>query len=235
LLKWIKPRGTAPLQKLSDLSVRSKADTEPGNKPQTHLPDIPGLDTGLGLKRVLGKKDFYLTMLKKYVENQGQAPAQISRSLDAGDHKTAERLAHTAKGVSGNIGAMQLQELAADLEKAIREGLPREEIGAALDAFAEGHGKLITVLTDIFPAIEVRQDAGQVDGAKAAQVSQKMIELLANGDSESVDFLDAEFDTLRGIMGTDHFGPFERAVKQCDFEKARELIKPHAERFNNQQ
>jgi two-component system, sensor histidine kinase and response regulator len=234
LRKWIKPRGASPLQELPESAVRDKAYAQSGNKPQEDLPDIPGLDTGLGLKRVMGKKAFYLDMLKKYVANQGQAPAQISRSLDAGDYGTAERLAHTAKGVSGNIGAVQLQELAAALEKAIRDGLPRDRSKAALATFAEAHGKMIAGLTDAFPAVSVRQDAGQVDEAKAAAVCVKMAEMLANADSEAADLLEAEGDALRGILGTDQFGPFEHAVRQYDFEKALELIKLQVERFNKQ-
>ncbi len=46
----------------------------------------------------MGKKAFYLEMLKKYIDNQGQAPAQIRQSLDLEDYETAERMAHTAKG-----------------------------------------------------------------------------------------------------------------------------------------
>ncbi|MCK9390710.1 MAG: Hpt domain-containing protein [Syntrophales bacterium] len=169
-------------------------------------------------------------MLRKYIENQGEAPAQIRRSLDGGDYKTAERLAHTAKGVSGNIGATQLQELSATVEKAIREGLPREEIVRMHDAFAEAHGKLIAYLTAVFPAASIPEEAGKVDEAKAAEVCEKMTELLANDDSEAADYLTTESDALRSILGTDHFGPFDHAVKQYDFEKALELIQAQAER-----
>ncbi|MBI5589712.1 MAG: Hpt domain-containing protein [Deltaproteobacteria bacterium] len=205
--------------------------TKPVNQ-EEELPEIPGLDTGLGLKRVMGKKSFYLDMLKKYIDNQGQAPEQIRRSLDADDSGTAERLAHTAKGVSGNIGASELQELAAGLEKAIRDGAPGEEIGARLDAFAAAHGRLIAGLTAAFPAAAVREEIGRVDEAKAAAVCEKMLELLANDDSEAVDYLDTEKNALRDILGPEHFGPFAHAVKQYDFEMALELIRPQAERFN---
>ncbi|MCK9390711.1 MAG: response regulator [Syntrophales bacterium] len=60
LLKWIRPRGTAPLQELSDSSVRGKVDVKSGHIPQDDLPDIPGLDASLGLKRVMGKRPFIL-------------------------------------------------------------------------------------------------------------------------------------------------------------------------------
>jgi two-component system sensor histidine kinase/response regulator len=230
LLKWLKPRKTEEVQETTAMPLKETETKKVEQKPakpakQDDLPKIPGLDTKLGLKRVMGKKPFYVEMLRKYIDNQGQAPAQIRQSLDADDYATAERQAHTAKGVSGNIGATDLQGMAAALEKAIREKSLREEIGALLDAFGTAHGKLIAGLTVAFPAAAVREDVGAVDEAKAAEVCKKMMELLANDDSEAVDYFDMEKHSLRQIMGTDNFGPFENAVKQYDFAQALELLK----------
>jgi two-component system sensor histidine kinase/response regulator len=228
LVKWMKPRKMEEVRETAETPpVETQKETkkeEAKPAPQDDLPEIPGLDTGLGLKRVMGKKAFYLEMLKKYIDNQGEAPVQIRQSLDAGDFATAERLAHTAKGVSGNIGATQVQALAATLEKAIREKMPREEIGEALEAFAMAHGKLVTPLKEAFPAAAVVKEVAPVDAAKAAEVFEKMREFLANDDSEAGDYLDAEIAALRSILGAEHFGPFERAVKQYDFAQALELL-----------
>jgi len=234
LLKWVKPRRIeeAPETTATPVKEAAAATEKPAPPRQDDLPDITGLDAKLGLKRVMGKKAFYLDMLKKYIENQGQAPAQIRQSLVEDDYATAERQAHTAKGVSGNIGATQLQGLAAALEKAIREKAPREEIGTMLETFGAEHGKLIAGLTEAFPVAAAPEAADEVDKAKAAEVFEKMMELLTNDDSEAVDYLDAESDSLRAIMGTGRFAPFESAIKQYDFEKALGVFKPQAERFN---
>ncbi|MEW6505884.1 MAG: Hpt domain-containing protein, partial [Chloroflexota bacterium] len=230
LLKWINPR---MIQKVPETAVVPHP-IEPGVKKektpeqQDDLPEIPGLDTDLGLKRVMGKKAFYLDMLRKYVDNQLDAPLQIRRSLDTEDYKTAERLAHTAKGVSGNIGATILQEIAATLEKAIREQLPKAEIAAILETFGTEHGMLIAGLQKAFPAVDIREETVEVDEAQSAIVYEKMIELLTNDDSEAVDYLGSEYDALRSMLGAKHFIPFESAIKQYDFENALELLKPHA-------
>jgi len=234
LLKWVKPRQIEEVQETIGMPLMETVKEEPTSAKQDDLPDIPGLDTRLGLKRVMGNKTFYLDMLKKYVDNQGQAPAQIRQSLDSGDYRTAERLVHTVKGVSGNIGASRLQELVADLEKAILGGLPSAEVGAIFETFAAVHGKLIASLMEAFPAVVVREKAGKVDELKSAAVCEKMMELLAKGDSEAVDYLETKNDALYDILGTEHFGPFEHAVKQYDFEKALEWINLQAKRFNKQ-
>jgi two-component system sensor histidine kinase/response regulator len=226
LLKWVKPHQSEEAKET--IATPLKKTKKPRPTKQDYLPEIPGLDTSLGLKRVMGKKAFYIDMLRKYIDNQGDAPALIRRSLDADDYATAERQAHTAKGVSGNIGATELQGMAAALEKAIREKSPREEIGALLETFGVEHGQLIAGLTEAFPAAAVREDFGKVDEAKSAEVCKKMMELLANDDSEAADYLEAEKDALRHILGKEHFGPFEQAIQQYDFAQALELLKSRA-------
>jgi two-component system sensor histidine kinase/response regulator len=225
LLKWVKPRKIEEVQETAATPPAEATKEELKPAKQDGLPEIPGLDTKLGLKRVMGKKRFYVDMLKKYIGNQGQAPAQIRQSLDSDDYATAERQAHTAKGVSGNIGATELQGMAAALEKAIREKSPREEIGALLATFGAAHGKLMAGLTEAFPsAVAPEETATAVDEAKAKEVCGKMREFLTNDDGEAADYLEAEKDALRYIMGTDHFGPFAQAIGQYDFSQALALL-----------
>ncbi|MBI3673946.1 MAG: response regulator, partial [Rhizobiales bacterium] len=96
LLKWIKPRQSL-MASLAEKPVATGSDEG--------LPTIEGLDVELGLQRVLGKKPVYLNMLRKYASNQQDTPLELRAALDAGDLATAERIAHTAKAVNGNIGA----------------------------------------------------------------------------------------------------------------------------------
>ena len=225
LLKWVKPRQIEEVQETTAATPVETTEEATKQAKEDGLSDIPGLDTKLGLKRVMGKKPFYLEMLKKYIENQGQAPVQIRQSLDTDDYATAERQAHTAKGVSGNIGATALQGMAAALEKAIKEKLPREEIETMLATFGAAHGQLLAGLTEAFPVEVVAEEtATAVDEAKTKEVCEKMREFLTNDDGEAVDYLEAEKDALRYIMGTDHFGPFAQSIGQYDFSQALELL-----------
>jgi PAS domain S-box-containing protein len=240
LVKWIKPKqaglgqesvaaSVEPSVGVSSAAAAPQAAAPAKEKSPDELPVIPGLDTALGLKRVMGKKPFYLDMLKKYVENQGDAPMQIRRSLEDGDDATAERLAHTAKGVSGNIGATRIQELAGHVEKAIKE----REGGAAIERlivpFAEAHGKLMAGLREAFPAPDAGGEdvggASQLNREQAAAAARKLTGLLENDDSESVDFIDEAGDLLCGLLGVSPFRAIEKAVKDYDFEKALELLK----------
>jgi two-component system, sensor histidine kinase and response regulator len=225
LLKWLSPRQTGRVQKITQKTSADVIIEEFSEKKRDGLPDIAGLDTGSALKRMRGRKAFYLDMLRKFIGNQQDAPLQIRRALETDDRTTAERLAHTAKGVSGNIGAVELQMMAADLEKAIRENQSPADIEAKLVPYAEAQAKFITLLTEALPAPTETVDRSPVDVAKALEVCRKLADLLANDDSEAVKILKEEQGLLRGFLGKNHFGSFENAVNQFDFAKALEILK----------
>ncbi|MFA5181549.1 MAG: response regulator [Syntrophales bacterium] len=238
LRKWVKPRQAGQVPAVTTgprTDAKEKAPEEAKTEKKDDLPDIPGLDAAQGLKRVLGKKDFYFKVLGMFIANQGEAPVQIRQRLDAGDYGTAERLAHTAKGVSGNIGAVDLQELAAKVEKAIKNGESREAIEGLLVPFAEAHALLISRLRDILPGQESGAKTGgmvaQVDREQGIAACKKLAELLANDDSEAVDLLDERSELLSGILGADQFISIEKALKDYDFEMALELLRRQAEKI----
>jgi HPt (histidine-containing phosphotransfer) domain-containing protein len=104
------------------------------------------LDTTLGLSRMMGKKSLYLAMLRRYLAGQRSVAAEMRQALAAGDRPTAERLAHTTKAVSGNIGATLVQNRAATLEAAIRGDRGPLDIAQLLDELEAPLGELLDAL-----------------------------------------------------------------------------------------
>ena len=98
------------------------------------LPEIAGVNLADGLNRVAGNRRLYRDLLGQFAAKQGDAAAQISAALESGDRQLAERIAHTVKGVAGNLGITGVQSAAQKLEKAIREG--HDTVPALLDEFA---------------------------------------------------------------------------------------------------
>jgi len=123
LTRWIRAR-RAPGTPSASSAPPNAAPRAPGNASSADgLPQgIAGLDTTLGLSRMMGKKPLYLAMLRRYAAGQKDVVREIRQALAQGDGATAERLAHTTKAVSANIGATLVQQRAADLEAALRQG-----------------------------------------------------------------------------------------------------------------
>ena len=113
-----------------------------------------GLDTKDGLTRVAGNRKLYLKLLRQFAEQQGPAVEQITAALAQGDTALAERLAHTLKGVAGNIGAKPVQAAAGALEKLIRDRAAAAETESALRQVAAALDPLLAQLRDSLPSPE---------------------------------------------------------------------------------
>jgi two-component system sensor histidine kinase/response regulator len=142
LLKWIKPKPP-----LSEPETGSKADTD-----VSFLPSIEGLDSFNALRRVLGKRSLYESMLRKFITGQKSVVDEINRALQECSWEDAECLAHTLKGVAGNIGATEVASLATQLESALRARQPRPQIEACLQQLTAPLDNLIGQLERHLPA-----------------------------------------------------------------------------------
>ena len=79
------------------------------------FPELPGLDTVDGLRRMMHKPALYERVLRDFRSRFAGEPDRIREALAAADRATAARLAHSLKGTGGTIGAIQLAALAKDL------------------------------------------------------------------------------------------------------------------------
>ena len=219
LRRWIKPRAQAtPVEPPPAATQTATATSIPQG--------ITGLDTAAGLSRVLGKTALYLAMLRKFVAGQRKSADDIAGALDLEDWATAERLAHTTKGVAGNIGASQIQELAAKLESAAKARQSRELIDLLLADLAGPLEKLIADIEAQLP-IQENQAVVGVDSEQLRQVIVKLTTLLADDDSEAADLFDEHADMLNMAMPND-YRVIDGAIKSFDFEMALEKLKEAA-------
>jgi signal transduction histidine kinase/AmiR/NasT family two-component response regulator len=223
LLKWIKPRQTKP----GETSTR-KPETTQAASDEVWLQPIAGLDVELGLRRVLGKKPLYLSMLRNYVANQQNLIEELYAAMNVGDLTTAERLAHTAKGVSGNIGASDLQAMAAELENMIGQKADIASMDEKLLAFAEAQKALIDSIRHALPSPVENTRPDVLDIAKVSEVVRRLTELLAEDNSEASEVLEDNLDLLKFALGVESFSQVEAAIKQFDFEKALSHLRQRA-------
>ncbi|MBW1775179.1 MAG: response regulator, partial [Deltaproteobacteria bacterium] len=137
LVKWIEP-GKRALPKETVEKV-SEAGVEKAIFPA----ELPGISIKSGLSKVAGNEKLYRKLLSKFREGNRNVVSEIKNSIDAGDMETAARLAHTVKGVAGNLGVDDLFPAAGELEKAIKQG----ETGS-FDTLIENFEVLLNVVLD---------------------------------------------------------------------------------------
>jgi len=142
LLRWLRPGNELPAPRTVPARMISGGAPGPRGIPE----DVPGLDTELGLRRMLDKKHLYVAMLRRYAAGHCNVCAQIHQALLVGDVASAERLAHTTKSVSGSIGAAAIETLAAALETSLRECQPPLEVQRRLYELEGPLAELIAAL-----------------------------------------------------------------------------------------
>ncbi len=190
------------------------------------IPSIACLDTKDGLSRVAGNQKLYLKILRKFVEQQGAAVSEVAQAIAQGDRELAERIAHTLKGVAGNIGARSLYKAAGHLEKRIHDNASTQEIEAAQ---SQAQAELDTLLAGLKPiAISasalVAPPATPVDSVQIRRVASDLILLLQAFDPGATDFVESNHATLRSLFVGSAWEEFEKLIQGYAFGDAQELL-----------
>ena len=226
LLRWAKPR---PKE-----SVESQPPQPPVKKAveEVVLPEIAGVNLADGLKRVAGNRRLYRDLLGQFAAKQGNAAEQITAALEAGDRQLAERIAHTVKGVAGNIGIGGVQAAAQKLEKAIREG--QDSVPAQLDEFASLMGTQVRAieqgLRDSAPAPTIEARATPFDGDAAAAAISRLKTLLEASDGDAEEAFRALQEAVAGAVEKPQLDALGASINDFDFEAALLKLDEIAER-----
>jgi two-component system, sensor histidine kinase and response regulator len=225
-----------PLTRPADTLSPSDGERDGVRGTGDDLPTIPGLDTNDGLARVAGNRKLYLKLLRQFVEQQGPAVGEITAALAAGDVALAERLAHTLKGVAGNIGAKSVHGVAAVLEKAIRSQAPTAEVESAQQQTAAVLEPLIAGLKAGLDSPATKPAAvipvPLVDPAKAREAATQLSRLLAEFDPGAADFIEANRAALQPLFPDGKWAEFEKLVQDYAFADAQAQLEPRLKTFS---
>ena len=188
------------------------------------LPAVAGLDTREGLARVGGNENLYLRLLRDFAVQQSRTTARIGDALTAGDTAGAERLAHTLKGVAGNLGARDVQTHAGTLERLIRDRAhardvetARQQVESVLHPMTDALRAALGAGNGDVPA----PSPGAVDSSRAHETGQRLRALLSDSDPVAGDFVAANRDALRALFDAAEWPGFEALVHSYAFAEAQ--------------
>jgi two-component system sensor histidine kinase/response regulator len=219
LRQWLPSKSGAPaLRRRRVIPARSSDMLE--------LPALPGLDTVNGLRRVAGNRHLYLDLLGKYVAGQAEAMTHIRAALANADWATAQRLAHTLKGVSGNIGATTVQQQAARLEQALQQQM---DIARLEPLLMQTEDALAALITSLRAALATAQPATltalAVSWDKLNSVLTHLESLLGDDDAEAADYLATHRAILAEALPIEPFLAIEKATTEYHFEEALQRLR----------
>lgn len=183
---------------------------------------IPGLDIAMGLRRVMGHTSLYISMLRRFVAGQRNAASDMRLSLREGDLANVQRLAHNVKSLSGVIGAEQLQDHAAELERAIRQRRSLDTIDASLAVFETSLAEMIAAIERSLPP-EQAPLAGDATLEESAAIVEKLAALLADNNPTALDLFTKHANVIQNSL-RDDFPSLQSAINSFDFDTAASLL-----------
>jgi two-component system, sensor histidine kinase and response regulator len=194
------------------------------------LAAIAGVDTADGLHRVGGNLRLYRAMLQQYAEDQAATPAALRAALASGDAKTAERLAHTLKGVSATLGIKPASEAGAVVEDCIRHGR-LEGIEDDVMALEEATLAVIAAIRAALATAAPVAASQSADLAVVIPLLGRLEELLANSDGAALDCVLEAQEALARVLSAEEFAGLTREVQNFAFDAALVQLRAIAARI----
>ncbi len=209
LLQWLRPTG-----------VPAFSASPVAQVPDTGLPAIAGLDVVTGLRMVRGKKDFYLSMLRKFAAGQEGTVVAIREDLQKGLPADAQRRAHNLKSLSASIGMASVSRLAADVEAQLRSGAGADALQPALEELDLQHGSFVRQLVQQLESVATARTAVVAYSPELVRsVCNTLAALLADDNLQAVACLAEHAALLEHALGA-HYAPLADAVRLFNCEQA---------------
>lgn len=107
-----------------------------------------GVDYDEVLKRFMGKEDFYLRMLKKFLDDKNYSG--LKQAVEDKKWKEAFTYAHTVKGLCGNLGLGGILDYVGPLTEDLRsEPYDEESIMHNMRHVAKAYDKTVEVIRSL--------------------------------------------------------------------------------------
>lgn len=192
-----------------------------------------GVDFEAGVKRLLGDKVFYVKLLKEFSKDYLSYPHDMRKALEEGNIDVMLRMAHTLKGIAGNLSAYAIQRIATEIETVTKEN-HFEKYCNLLKELDEA----FCFLNDFIETFTEIKDTKSTSYQKPFNPSDvgiilnKLAELVWEDNIEAENIL----EELKKHMGDFAFIEDMRNLTICisefDFETAKEYVRKIADTIN---
>ncbi len=215
-----------------------KPEAESSHSMQIHQkqvaqPEPSLIDHDAALKFFEGDWSMYQRMLEKFDETCMESSKQIQEKLRAGDHKSAQRQAHSLKGSAATLGMETVRLIAFELEQNIRNEADQATLTLLTD-------RLGNELVAVRQAIQRLLTAGMPSPAQHEDITQ-LKSLMAELESRLIDDSPIAIDVWRKLKpgliplaGDAAIAKLDRRMAQYDLEQALTSLRAIMENINLQ-
>jgi len=188
---------------------------------------FPGINTVIGLGNVVGRKPLYIRVLKLFRDNLGHDfEDQMAEALSTGNWEMATRLAHSLKGVSRTLGALDLGDSAEILNTAAI-ACNVERCKEIFPSVLEQLKIVTTGLVDLEGLLANKEYSGQAHVAMMEDVVPMLVklrEMLVLQDTEAVELALGIASSFTATPYSASWEPIARAIERYDFKYAATAV-----------
>ena len=224
IAQWVKPTG----------KVLNEEHIQNVNVENEDKPILPGFDIVSALARMAGSTKSYRKTLKKVAQSESDSVHHIRVALENKDYKTAAMIAHTSKGVAGNIGANFVMPSAEQLELLFTAQAEDTDSPQPIDKIEILLVEFEVQLTQMIKAIEDDQKTLETNTIDSEQKSfdLPLVRTLTTKLKTNIDNFDSvASDTLQELLSylpADKFPVVAKrlvtALESYDFDSAENLV-----------
>jgi PAS domain S-box-containing protein len=180
------------------------------------------IDSATAIARLGGNQALHARLLGRFAEDQENFPARLEDAQARGAIDEMILLAHTLRGLAGNIGADKLGKLAGELEHCLKkQPAEAERIDQLRQALSES---LDGVLASIARNCPRHTPPAAKDTTLDPNALARLQILLNDDDASAVQEFDALATALRGKLDPEQVDQLARAITGYDFEAAATLL-----------
>ena len=192
----------------------------------THSLAAEGIDITDGLSRVTYNTALYKRILTQFMNTYRTVDKQLLDAWENGETDLVSILAHTLKGVAGNIGAGAMQNTASLIEKGLLH--PDESSETIQNLLVQFSKNLDEVLQSIDTYLKSQPTVKAAPATMVMSIQEcheKLRAFLLDADSEAITF----FASVKGIFveqyNRDLVKSLDKALNMFDFDAALNLLK----------
>ena len=190
---------------------------------------IPDFDISAGLYHANNNRTLYLRIVQGFVNDYVSKSQDLRRFMEASKYEDAARIAHTIKGLSGTIGAANVQKLGLALENSL---LNKQKNFNELIAFEEALKKLVEALSKVLADMNSEKEdtsSKKTDPQAAEKLKGVLENLKLHVDACSATMCKRDLEPIKDIgfssAQEELLKKLKNQIGDYDFTEAGETIK----------
>jgi two-component system sensor histidine kinase/response regulator len=186
-----------------------------------HKLQIAGINVTQGLRHCADNASLYESLLRRFVASSANTAQELRQAIESQDFASAERAAHTLKGVGANLGATHCSRLSGELEQALHQCAPAPVLAPLLVALEQHLAALLAAIAQALPVSEpaALPVPGELDRSLLQSVCWQLAELL-----EASKFEASQLATAHAALLQQGFGAgsdvLQASIRDFDYPQA---------------